>query len=499
MLDPFLFALAWTPILLLTTLAVFFHRPALELSVWGVMYSILLVIGFFHSAWKAVLMSALDGMFTMLPLVLVIFAGILLSTLLMETGSLKRIVAWFSGGVRDSFHRNLLISLGVCNFMEGASVIAEPVVAPMLRASGVSPAGSAALSIVGYSGLLSLEMAGILVTILSLVTGIPARELGLASAWLSVPATLAMAACLPIFLPRHPVGARRFALIMACGLFLGMTALAAAAFLGVAVSGMTAGLALMAGLVLVGKRRLPLNRRILVDLAPFVFMIAALLLVNTVPPLKQLTFGRLAVTVRLIPVHAITFRPFFSAYIYLFIAFGIAVWLLKIPRRQLQTVWREGKRKGWRASLAMALFGAMGQVIAYSGYDGAFTAVDPGANIPWVISNGLKLYTGVYYTIFVPFLGWVGTFLTGYGTASLILFGQLQVKAADLLGISATWLAAGLAVGASVGSISSPFKIAIASSMCGAIGREGRILRLTIPLGIGASFLIGLILWVGLH
>jgi len=72
------------------------------------------------------------------------------------------------------------------------------------------------------------------------------------------------------------------------------------------------------------------------------------------------------------------------------------------------------------------------------------------------------------------------------------------VQAAELLGVSATWLAAGLAVGASIGSISSPFKIAIATPMCGALGQEGAILRWTIPLGIAASLLIGLILWGGL-
>jgi lactate permease len=31
--------------------------------------------------------------------------------------------------------------------------------------------------------------------------------------------------------------------------------------------------------------------------------------------------------------------------------------------------------------------------------------------------------------------------------------------------------------------------------MCGAEGQEGKILRVTIPLGIGASLLLGLILW----
>ena len=77
-----------------------------------------------------------------------------------------------------------------------------------------------------------------------------------------------------------------------------------------------------------------------------------------------------------------------------------------------------------------------------------------------------------------------------------MLFGQLQVQTAGLMGISATWLASGLAVGASLGSISSPFKIAIATPMCGALGQEGAILRLTIPLGVAASLLVGVVLWM---
>jgi lactate permease len=147
----------------------------------------------------------------------------------------------------------------------------------------------------------------------------------------------------------------------------------------------------------------------------------------------------------------------------------------------------------------MGLFGAMGQIIALSGYDATFSRLEPLRNIPWVLAHGLEVYSGGFYPVFVPILGWVGTFLTGYGVASLMLFGPLQVEAAAILGASPTWLSAGLAVGASLGSISSPFKIAIATPMCGAMGKEGRILRLTIPMGIAASLLIGLILWVGLR
>jgi lactate permease len=489
--------MGWTPVLFLSLLVIFFKRPALELSLYGTGFTLILVAAWFDTPFSAAIRAGVDGILTTLPLVLVIFAGILLSSMLMAVGALTRVVDWFMAGVRDGFHRNVLISLGVCNFMEGAGVIAEPIVAPMLHAAGVAPAGAAALSIIGYSGLLTLEMAGITITVLSLITGISINELGLAIAWLSIPATVAMALCLPIFLPRPWPNARRWLLLIFSGLLLGFTALAAVAYLAVSISGMVAGLVLIFLLLSGGMKNLQINRSILRDLAPFLFLLIVLLLVNTVPPLKDLTFRRLAFKVSSIPVHAITFRPFFSAYLYLFLACLLVQKLFNVSGHTLRDVLRGGFQKAWRASVAMAMFGAMGQIIAYSGYDAGFAHLNQTNNVPWVIANGLAGYTGSLYPVFVPLLGWVGTFLSGYGVASLMLFGKLQVEIAAAMNISATWLVSGLAVGASIGSISSPFKIAIAAPMCGAMGRESGILRLTIPLGVAASMLVGLILfWI---
>jgi len=71
------------------------------------------------------------------------------------------------GGVRNALHRCLLIIFGVANFMEGASVIADPVVAPMLRSVG----------------LMTLELAGIIVTFHWL--HIQLYELEVSATWLA--------------------------------------------------------------------------------------------------------------------------------------------------------------------------------------------------------------------------------------------------------------------------------------------------------------------------
>jgi lactate permease len=133
----------------------------------------------------------------------------------------------------------------------------------------------------------------------------------------------------------------------------------------------------------------------------------------------------------------------------------------------------------------------LGQIIAYSGYGKGFGHFDPGNNIAICLASGLIDCTGRFYPVFAPFLGWIGTFLTGYGMASVMLFGKLQLQAAQILGISPSLLASALTVGASIGSVSSPFKIALAAPLCGAEGREGDILARTIPLGLAVSFATG--------
>jgi lactate permease len=487
------FALSWSPVLLLMVLAVGFKRSALELSLYGVMFSAALTHLVFQTPVRVILLAGLDGVLTTLPLLLVVLAGILLANLLVATGSIDRVVAWLLQGLRSSRHRHLFISLGICNFLEGASVIAEPLVAPMLRAAGVQPPGAAALSIIGYAGLMGLEMAGIIITVLALVTGLPLEELAAATAWLSVPALLAMAACIPWFLPRPDGGWRLVPLALGSGLLVGLAALGTTLTLGVALAGMAGGLALMAALMLLGSRRWHGLHKLYRDLLPFAGIFLPLLLVNTVPWLKELTCRRWVVEVSVVPIHHLTLTPFFSAYLYLFLAFGVA---LAVSRPLAwRPVLRTSLNQGARALTAMGLFGAMGQIIAYSGYGDGFGHLTPTHNIPYILAMGLKTYTGSFYPLFVPLLGWIGTFLTGYGVASLMLFGELQVHAAGLLKVSAVYLAAGLTVGASLGSVSSPFKVAIAAPMCGALGQEGSILRRTIPLGLAASFLIGLILW----
>lgn len=140
----------------------------------------------------------------------------------------------------------------------------------------------------------------------------------------------------------------------------------------------------------------------------------------------------------------------------------------------------------------MMIFGAMGQIIALTGYDVQRGSIVAANNIPWVLANGLSKISGEYYPVFAPLLGWAGTFLTGYGSLSVMIFGKLQVEIAQFINSSPEILASAMMVGSGIGSISSPFKVAMATSLVDAVGKEGDILRKTIPIGVAVSLITGI-------
>jgi len=486
------FFLSWTPIILIFIMAVFFRTGALKLSIYGFIYTAVLSFTCFRTSLSVIATAALDGVLTTVPLLLVVYFGILLSQLLIGKGSLQRLAGWLDGAGRlGRVGHAMLLSFGVGNFLEGAGIIAEPVAAPMLFAVGIGPSASVVLSIIGYSGLMQLSLAGVIVTLLAAVTAIPVHSLAWDLGLLSFVPTMLFAFSVP-WIVRVSDGFRdNIPAITATGVLAASATWLAARLGAVSIAGMLAGIVVIAFFYLLTRSMPRYQSGLAMDIAPFFLIFASLALVNLCPPLRHICRDNWILTMQIIPGHVISIRPFYDAYTYLFLAFLLAWRLHASGSDKLGRFLLGVSRRASGAVTAIALFGAMGQVIAYSGYVPGFGSVVSGDNIALCLAGGLIDCTGRCYPLFAPLLGWIGTFLTGYGMASLMLFGKLQLQAAQLTGVSASLLASALTVGASIGSVSSPFKIALAASLCNAGGREGEILARTIPLGLAVAIATG--------
>ncbi|MDO4499837.1 MAG: L-lactate permease [Erysipelotrichaceae bacterium] len=104
---------------------------------------------------------------------------------------------------------------------------------------------------------------------------------------------------------------------------------------------------------------------------------------------------------------------------------------------------------------------------------------------------------GTYYPLVAPLLGAIGTFVTGSGTSSEVLFGNVQVSAAEALNINKVWLAASNSLGTATGKMLSPQTIAIGTAACGKEGEDGLVLSKVIPIALIYIVLSALIVYFG--
>ena len=108
------------------------------------------------------------------------------------------------------------------------------------------------------------------------------------------------------------------------------------------------------------------------------------------------------------------------------------------------------------------------------------------------IANG----TGVVFPIFSPYIGVLGTFMTGSNTNSNIMFGALQLETANAIGIGTVTVASIQSIGGSLGSAIAPAKVLVGTAIVGLSGREGEVMRQTIPYCLIIVLLTGLLAWV---
>lgn len=111
------------------------------------------------------------------------------------------------------------------------------------------------------------------------------------------------------------------------------------------------------------------------------------------------------------------------------------------------------------------------------------------------IADVLVLITGGFYPIISPIIGALGTFITGSDTSSNVLFGQLQVQAANAIGANPYWISAGNVLGATAGKMISPQSIAVATAATNLVGNEGKILNSALRICLLYIILSGLLVF----
>ncbi|MGL4367630.1 MAG: L-lactate permease [Brevinemataceae bacterium] len=114
------------------------------------------------------------------------------------------------------------------------------------------------------------------------------------------------------------------------------------------------------------------------------------------------------------------------------------------------------------------------------------------------ISKGIVALTGSAYPLIAPILGALGTFVTGSVTSSVLLFGRLQVDAANLLGLNTLWIAASNIAGSTAAKMLAPHSVAIViSAIKGSQEQEQQLFGFISKIALIYLILLSLIVYTG--
>ena len=112
-----------------------------------------------------------------------------------------------------------------------------------------------------------------------------------------------------------------------------------------------------------------------------------------------------------------------------------------------------------------------------------------------ILAQGLsQIFNKNFYSLIAPFIGALGAFITGNNTNSNVLFASIQMRTADLLGLSVPLILAAQTAGGAIGSILSPAKVFLGCSTVDLDGRERQVMGKLLVYGLILIILIGVII-----
>lgn len=384
---------------------------------------------------------------TFVEVALVLLGGLLIAEIGQRRGVNDAVTAWAQRMAAPPALLVLLFVLGVTPFAESVTGFGVGVVlaAPVFRAFGHPPARAATVAALGLVAVPWGSLApGILAA--GRLTGLDIREIGVATAALSLPVFLVCgAAALLIAQGRAAVKAHALDLVVASVALWGGIWLANW-LLGSAIAGAVgslAGIAACLGLIRWRTtRRLPEARDMLHRGAPYGILLATLLAARGI-----------AVLIGDVPVvSAVLASP--------------ATWLLltsAVFARDRPDIVIPTVRRWAPVAAATVGFLLVGGLMAASGL-AATLATE---------ASGL----GPGYPAFAPWLGGLGGFLTGSNVGSNAMFVVAQTQVAHQLALPTLTVVAVQNVGASLATMASAPRIALALQAAGARQDESGVLQ----------------------
>lgn len=170
--------------------------------------------------------------------------------------------------------------------------------------------------------------------------------------------------------------------------------------------------------------------------------------------------------------------------VWIFLSAILGAWIQKVPVSVFMEVLKATIKQMSGSIYVMLSVLSCAKIMIYSGMIAEIAA--------FIIA-----VTGSIYPFFAPWLGCLGTFVTGSGTSSSVLFGQVQLNAATALNMDPYWIVGLNSLGVGAGKMMSPQSLSIALSAVDKQGEDSKLLKMVLPYGIGYLALMSIVAIAG--
>ncbi len=502
------FILALLPILWLIVALTVLKIPGFKACVVAMVMAYVLAVTVWKMPFGESITAALEGTALALwPIIIVIVAAIFTYNVCVSTGNMETIKKMLAGVTNDKRILVLLIAWGFGGFMEGMAGFGTAVAIPasMLWALGFDPVFAAIVCLLANATPTAFGSIGIPTTTLAKITGLDVIGLSNDTVLLLVPLILLTPFVLVYLTGKSKKAFKGVALItLISGLSFLIPEYLVARYLGAELPVVIGSVCSMFGTLLATKlfakkkadpefllearkeERID-AKKALIAWSPFILIFVFLLMTSKlIAPLNTL----LATAKTVVNIYTgenaapYTFSWLTTPGLWIILAALIGGRLQGATLTDMIKIFGRTIKQLSKTVITIICIMATAKIMGYSG----------------MISSIALMFvtvTGSFYPLFAPFLGSIGTFVTGSGTSASVLFGGLQLETSKALDLNQSWIAASNTAGAITAKMISPQSIAVAVAAVNLQGKESVLLKGTIKWFVLFVAVVGVVTLIG--
>ncbi len=476
------FVLAISPIAVVLVGIMLFKKPAMKVAPLALVWTIILSFTWFNItgasfAENVAVADALlwKGVKEGLKIVAMVFGAFIILNMLKATGAIEDVKNTIARISDDRRVQTVIIGMMMPIFLEGAAGAGAPaaIAAPFLVALGFDPVVSIAIALLGDATPCSWGGAGLT----TITGGNSLVEAGLSTAALNSAMVgrihMFGAFVIPFLVVFIAFGKKGFRGVVPYLFYAGVTTGGVMFFLsnfvGPEVTSMGTGLAAILLSVLyvkVFRIKTPEEYRYhapentdrkysaFCAMSPYIYMLVLLPVIRYTVPMRILT----------------TFGYIVWVDCVIFLCGVLGALTLRVTRKEF------GEVCSMTAKNVLPVLVTMGSLLVV-----AYLMQSSTTGMMSLIAGDISNLAGSLYPAAAVFIGSLGSFITGTGLGSNVMFAGMHTQAAQALGMNPITVFAGQNAGASLGNLICPNNTVAACATVGQVGKENQVMRYTIP------------------